>query len=278
MATIITLTTDFGLADEYVGVMKGVIYSRAPEVRLIDLSHAIAPQDIGQAAGLIAAAYPYFPRGTIHLLVVDPGVGSRRRIVLLQAAGQLFLAPDNGLLTPLLEADLGQAAFAVEREELFLSPRGHTFHGRDIFAPLAAHLATGLAPAATGAAIPVASLTLLPQPSATLDPQRQELVGQVLAIDHFGNLIANIHQELLAQLQALNPHATLRIKIGRHHLHGLHSTYGAVPKLAPLAFIGSRGYLEIAVNQGHAAQQLGAARSDKITISFSPLYKEELSI
>lgn len=278
MAAIITLTTDFGLQDEYVGVMKGVILGLAPAVQLVDLTHAIAPHDCRQAAGVLAAAYPYFPSGTIHLVVVDPGVGSERRIVLVQGGGHLFLAPDNGVLTPILRAGVGETAYEVTREELFLSPRSHTFHGRDILAPVAGHLAAGLAPAATGPSLALAALTTLPLPAPTLDLHRLRIEGQVLSCDHFGNLITNIDQERIRNLQAQRPNETLVVTVGTHRLLGLQSWYSAVPPQAPLAIIGSRGTLEIAVNQGQAAELLGVGPANKITISLSPLYKEELSI
>ncbi|MFP3983577.1 MAG: S-adenosyl-l-methionine hydroxide adenosyltransferase family protein [Desulfurivibrionaceae bacterium] len=142
--TLITLTTDFGLSDEYVGVMKGVILSRCPQARIVDLSHGIRPQDVRGAAYTIEASFPYFPEGTIHVVVVDPGVGSSREIIALQTGGHTFLAPDNGVLSLVLPR--ADKIFKVTAGDLFLPRQGDTFHGRDIFAPLAAHLACGLSP------------------------------------------------------------------------------------------------------------------------------------
>ncbi|MCK5339801.1 MAG: SAM-dependent chlorinase/fluorinase, partial [Desulfobulbaceae bacterium] len=146
----ITLTTDFGVTDEYVGVMKGVIRSIAPDVPVIDITHAIGPQNIRHGAYIIHAAFAYFPENSLHMIIVDPGVGSDRRIILARISGHLFLAPDNGILSLLLEKETYEAAYEVTCDHLFLSPLSNTFHGRDIFAPVAAHLTGSIAPHEVG--------------------------------------------------------------------------------------------------------------------------------
>lgn len=269
MGTIITLTTDFGLSDEYVGVMKGVILSRAPDARIVDLTHAVPPQDIRLAAYIIAAAHKYFPANTLHVIVVDPGVGSNRRIILLQAKGRLFLAPDNGVLTLLLSEKNFQAAFEVTCNHLFLSPVSDTFHGRDIFAPVAAHLAAGLPPEKVGPSLARKELTTLPLPKVHIDSTNNTVSGNVIGIDHFGNLITNIHQEDYRKLPPALLDKKISVVIGNTTIPGIHTSYAIAPPGTLLALFGSRGYLEIACNLGNAAQHLNAAQDDTVTLTFT---------
>lgn len=283
---IITLTTDFGLADGYVGVMKGVILARAPETRLVDLSHEIAPQDVAAGAYILLQAYRYFPPETIHLAVVDPGVGTARRALLLVTEQGRFVGPDNGLFSFVLREAVALAAgwtgtpatvpavwhpafdlaaalrsvpparlpttYALTNPAYWLAGPGATFHGRDIFAPVAGHLANGVLPASLGDPVPLESLALLPSPAPTLAPGVIE--GRVIARDRFGNLISNIAAGLLA---TLGPMEAIQVTFGSYQLQGVRPTYGAASPGAPLTLINSAGLLEIAIRDGNAARQLG---------------------
>ncbi len=250
----ITLTTDFGLADGYVAAIKGVILSRAPRVAIVDLCHAIPPQDVAQAAYLLHETSCYFPLGTIHVVVVDPGVGSSRRIILLASRGHYFLAPDNGVVALLVAPEA--KAFRLDRPDLYLAPVSHTFHGRDIFAPLAAHLACGHAPESMGQAMATADLAPLHLPTPRLDLTGRTIAGCVTRRDHFGNLITNITQADLAQLQAERDAITLGI--GPHRLRCWHDTYSQAEPGQPLLLINGAGLIEIAVNRGDAANYLNS--------------------
>lgn len=285
--SIITLTTDFGQADGYVGTMKGVMLARAPQAQLVDLSHEIAPQDVLAGAFVLARAYRYFPPETIHLAVIDPGVGTSRRALLLETAQGRFVGPDNGLFSLVLREtvalatgwadipadvpalwhpafDLGAAlhsapierlprAYALTNADYWLVGPGATFHGRDVFAPVAAHLAAGEPPERLGTPVPLASLVLLPNLTPTLLPDAIE--GRVIAVDRFGNLITNIAAGLLS---ALGPLETLEVKLDERRPVGVQSTYGAVAAGEPVALINSAGLLEIAVTNGSAAQTFQA--------------------
>ena len=265
MGRIITLTSDFGLEDEYVGVMKGVILSREPTAVLVDLSHRIAAHDVRQGAFLLGGAWRFFPGGTIHLAVVDPGVGTARRLILLAAEGHFFLAPDNGLLSLVKAGCQGPRAWLVKRATLFRERVSTTFHGRDILAPVAASLAGGLEPDQVGPPLEVGELLTLPDLEARPGPG--QLSGRVVQVDRFGNLISNIG---LAQVRAIFadvPPERLRVACGGVVISGLAETYGNRPDGAPLALIGSRSTLEVAVNQGRAAEELGVGVGDEIVLS-----------
>jgi len=264
MPPIITLTTDFGLQDEYVGVMKGILAAQAPHAQLIDLCHAVGNQNITQASFLLQAAAPYFPEGTIHLAVVDPGVGTTRELLILQALGQYFVAPDNGLLTPFLADDKFLAATYIDCPHLYGTPLSTTFHGRDILAPVAAALARGIEPCRLGKKAPRINLKNLSLPQLQIDPIHGNILGFVIHIDHFGNLITNIHQRDLAALQSADSAIEILCKDTR--IKGLSSTYGAVSKEKILALVGSRGYVEVAANQGSAATLLQAAVGEPIQV------------
>lgn len=266
MGRIITLTTDFGLADEFVGVMKGVILARAPSARLVDLSHQIAAHDVRQGAFLLAAAWPCFPAGTIHLAVVDPGVGSARRLVLLETAGQLFLAPDNGLLSLVaMGADAGRA-WQITARQLFREQVGATFHGRDILAPVAASLAGGLAPHAVGPPLAVAELVRLPDLEPAVDPAAGRVSGRVEQVDRFGNLVTNISGRLLREVYGEAGLGRLRITCGGRQIPGLVATFSTAPAGSLLALLGGRGYLEVAANLGRAAELLAGGVGLPVTV------------
>jgi hypothetical protein len=251
--SIISLTTDFGQADGYVGIMKGVILGISPETRLVDVSHDIAPGDIAGAAYVLARAIPYFPAGAIHLVVVDPGVGSARRPLLVQTSSALFVGPDNGVLTPAL-ADPSAQAWQLDRPEYWLDPVGSTFHGRDVFAPCAAHLARGLHPADLARPIDDPVRLSLPAPRRLADGGVE---GAVVTVDHFGNLITNIAAEWLGP-------GPWRCRIAGREIAGPCGSYSDVAEGAPVALIGGSGALEVAVRNGNAARALGAGPGDVV--------------
>lgn len=265
---LLTLTTDFGLADEYVGVMKGVILGIAPAVPVIDLCHHIAPQDIHQAARLLAASFRYFPADSLHVVVVDPGVGSDRRIVLLNAHSQFFLAPDNGVLSAILQdTEESAKAWQVRTQDLFLAEVSQTFHGRDIFAPVAAHLAAGQEPAKVGPAINPHDLITIELPGATIGPNARTITGQVTGCDRFGNLLTNIHRSDITRFLDQAKTTELCFSIAGHTIHGLAETYHNVTPGSLLAIVGSRGFVEIAASQAHAADFLHPAANQPVIVT-----------
>ncbi len=273
MGAIITLTTDFGLADSYVAAMKGVILGINPEAKLVDISHMIKPQNIPEAAFVLSMAYPFFPDGTIHVVVVDPGVGTRRKAIILRTPKAVFVAPDNGALSYVIEdcstkhggdgidqhltkLEPRLEAVAITRSEFWRTPVSSTFHGRDIFAPVAAHLSLGLPLIEFGEKI--SSLTTLP----ILRPHREQdgaLMGQILHIDGFGNLITNIKGDDLPGTKK-----TIAVEVGSQRISGLSRTYSEGRGL--LALIGSSGYLEISLREGSAGAFLNTKVGDKVKV------------
>lgn len=262
---MISLLTDFGDRDEYVGVMKGVILRRAPQAVIVDLCHHIAPYAIHQAAAMIAAAYRFFPERTLHVMVVDPGVGGERDIIFAQAQTFGFLCPDNGLLSGLIAQGLLRAARRVTNRALFAEVVSKTFHGRDIIAPVAAYLAAGGLPENLGPQKDIGELVCLEVSPARLY-QDGILVGHVDRIDGFGNVVTNIGAELLTSILEDDLNQNLVVDIGEKWAMPLVSSYGALPPGELLATIGSRDTLEIAVNQGHAGRLLGAAPGAMIRV------------
>lgn len=259
---IITLTTDFGTSDAYVGIMKGVILGINPDVQVVDLTHAIPPQDIHDAALSIHSAHRYFPEGTIHMIVVDPGVGSDRQAVVCQTDRAFFVCPDNGILTYLLHeienAD-GQPikAVAIQNKAYYLPEVSNTFHGRDVFAPVAAHLSLGVPLANIGPS--VKDLGQLPIP--THQVSGNTIIGQIVKIDRFGNAITNISESVLADIGS-----TYEIRVGSTRLARLNRAYAESGIGKPLAIIGSFGLLEIAINGGSAEASLGVKWGDVVEI------------
>ncbi len=247
--SIITLTTDFGLSDHFVGVMKGVILGIYPAARIVDITHDVGAFEITEGAFVIAEASRWFPRGTIHVVVVDPGVGTARRPILAEAAGQFFLAPDNGVLSMLFAREKHRVR-ALTNDKLFLKPVSSTFHGRDIFAPVAAHLAKGLAPARCGKIVRDYLRLDFHQPVRT---GRRYWTGAVLKIDRFGNLITNFHIDEFPAISS----RPLQLAIGTCRLTQLAATFAEGAAGEPVLVVGSSGYLEVAVNQGSAARLLG---------------------
>ena len=261
--SVITLLTDFGLSDPYAGIMKGVILSINPDAQIIDISHQIAPQDIDAAAHTLFSAYPYFPPETIHVVVVDPGVGSARRIVCISCRDQVFIAPDNGVLTRVIDHEKIDRAVGVENPVLFLHPVSRTFHGRDIFAPVAAHLSNGRDMGDLGPALTPDTIVRRPMERPLLS-NTGILSGVVVQVDRFGNLVTSITKnDIRAAYGADKP---LVITIGPHRLAGIGKFYGEVPPGTPLALFGSSDRLEISVCSGNAGQYFGVCRGAVVRV------------
>lgn len=256
---IITLITDFGLKDGNVGVMKGVILGIAPHVQLVDLSHIIQPQDILEAGLVLRRSVPYFTAGTIHVVVVDPGVGTQRRPMAARIGDQLFVGPDNGAVTMLVK--YGKARnwqmeyYHLDRQETWLDPVSHVFHGRDIFAPVAAHLANGVSLLDLGAPISDPVFLSLPQPM----PTATGWVGEVIHIDHFGNISTNIEQQHLSNRE-------VRVHIGGFVLDGLVRTFGERKPGDLVALFGSTGNLIVSEVNGNAASRLKIRVGSAVTV------------
>lgn len=258
---VITLTTDFGQTDGYVGAMKGVILSICPEAVLVDISHQIRPQAVQQAAYVLSTAAAYFPPGTVHLVVVDPGVGSERRAVAVQTARSTYVSPDNGVLSRALTQDPARQAVHLIESNYRLAPVSATFHGRDIFAPAAAHLACGTALDDMGETLPVSELVEQPVQA----PQPQPGGGwrcEILHVDRFGNLITNFR---------LQSHQRgLKVGVGGRWIEQICRTFADVDPGELLAYAGSSGYLEIAVREENAADTLSLNAGDPVQIEVVP--------
>jgi hypothetical protein len=258
---VITFTSDFGTQDWFVGVVHGVLYGICPEAHIVDLTHDIPPGFIGRAAFLLEAAAPDFPPGTVHLAVVDPGVGTARRALAVAARGQLFVGPDNGLLDWALRDPLARG-HAVTDERWFRHPVSRTFHARDVFAPLAAHLACGLALERLGP--PVRDAVRLDH--ATPETRDATIVGRVMFVDRFGNALTNIQAEDLGRVFPAVPEAQLEVRVLRAVIHGLSRAYGEHPLGAVVALLGSSGRLEIAQVGGDCANRLGIGEGDLVAV------------
>jgi len=279
MSSIITLTTDFGSGDAYVAAVKGAILSVNPEATIIDISHSIEPQNILQGAFILSVAYRYFPKQTIHMAIVDPGVGSERWGIILKTPSAFFVAPDNGILSYVIDDLLpvesrsltehtrdiqeivfkkGLEAVAITDPRFWRQPVSPTFHGRDVFAPVAAGLSLGISLYEFGEKIN--SLHVVPLPKPSLD-QQGNLVGQVLHIDRFGNLITNIKNADL-------PGKNVVVEVAGRRIQGI-SDYYAQNK-GVMAIVGSSGYLEISLRDGSACDFLGLAAGDEVKIILPP--------
>ncbi|MGV8073061.1 MAG: S-adenosyl-l-methionine hydroxide adenosyltransferase family protein [Syntrophobacteraceae bacterium] len=255
---IVTLLTDFGIQDHYVASMKGVILGILPEARLIDISHMVPPQDIRSGAYLLAASYRDFPEGTVHVAVVDPGVGTTRRALLIRTELYLFVGPDNGIFSFVLREERNWRAWAIENPQYMRKNVSKTFHGRDIFAPAAAYAANGMPPETFG---PRCS-PLEPNwgsPIRTADG----LHGEVIHIDHFGNIITNLKKEDIDSLNAGKPRF---IKICEHTIATFASTYGDYSPGTLMALIGSSNRLEISINRANAAMMLGIRTGEAVSV------------
>ncbi|MBU6391715.1 MAG: SAM-dependent chlorinase/fluorinase [Planctomycetes bacterium] len=287
----ITLLTDFGYQDAYAGIMKGIIAEINPLANIIDICHNVPPQDIFNGAYLLHTAYKYFPKDTIHVAIVDPGVGSKRDIVCIKTKDYFFLVPNNGILSFIVQEEKPKGIFRVTNNKYFLPTTSNTFHGRDIFAPIAAHLSLGVKPQLLG--IKISQLTLLDIPKPT-SKKTGILEGQIIYIDRFGNLITNIKREHLAQYslnQTQNkdqwsedrsqtsdtlkktskkkiplPCNTIETTIGKKKIRGLSKTYTDAKPGEPLVLFGSAGFLEVSVNQGNAQKYFRVNNGNKIII------------
>ena len=266
--SVISIVSDFGTDDEYVGVMKGVMLSINPSASIVDITHQIAPQDTRQAAYLIPSYYHFFPEGTVHIVVVDPGVGSQRSILALNHRKHFFIAPDNGVLTLLLNSEKSDTIIRVDNADYFLKPLSSTFHGRDIFAAVGARLSCGTKLDAFGARTDVKDIVRLMDLNCRIS-QTGELIGKIVSIDRFGNLITNIDSNSLAAFSQTTALKHLQIHIGAVTISGLSRTYSEAAPQAPLALFGSRNYLEIAVNGGNAADNLKARKGDPVRLKLS---------
>ncbi|MFH1734670.1 MAG: SAM-dependent chlorinase/fluorinase, partial [bacterium] len=238
---IITLTTDFGNLDSYVASMKGVILSISPLARIIDITHEIEPQRIVQASIVMSTCTPYFPEGSIHMAVVDPGVGTDRALLAVRCKTQVYLAPDNGLLGFILEKGCGSEVRKIENRDLFLPQVSRTFHGRDILAPVAAHLAEGVTFEELGPEFTEFHPNIFPYPQRDDDTLR----GEIIYRDHFGNLMTNINREDMKDLDV----DKLELECGYTKISGLSQSYCDVEKGELLFLFGSAGYLEIALRE-----------------------------
>jgi S-adenosylmethionine hydrolase len=255
---IITLTTDFGTDDWFVGTMKGVIASVNPNANVVDITHAIASGDIRAAAFALAASYKYFSRGTVHVAIVDPGVGSKRRSIAIQTENYFFVGPDNGVLSFALRGEKIKTVRALENKAYFLEPVSQTFHGRDIFAPVAARLARGVAIAKYGP--PVKNFVRLDWPEPKV--HAGSIQGEVVYVDKFGNAITNIPAATLASLGGKH----FEIFKGRKRICAIGKHYQSVPARRAVAVPGSSGYLEIAVNGGNASAILDLRTGERIEV------------
>ncbi|MBI9086741.1 MAG: SAM-dependent chlorinase/fluorinase [Desulfobacterales bacterium] len=263
---VVTLITDFGTRDAYVGVMKGAILSVDPRAVIVDITHGVPPQDLACSARELADAFTYFPPETVHVTVVDPGVGSGRRILAVAAAGQLFLAPDNGILPASLAGVGVDAAVSVENRSLFRQPVSPTFHGRDIFAPVAGHLSLGLALGSLGPAVAWHDLVRLTISGPRPTPGGG-LTGTIIAVDRFGNLITDICRSDLERLAGRKSWQRLTVRLGTEEIHGIAGIYADGVSQKPIALLGSRGRLEVAVRDGSAVVRFSARRGDPVYIS-----------
>jgi len=259
---VITLLTDFGTKDHYVASMKGVILKINPRCHLIDITHEVSPHAIREGAFILANAYSYFPKGTIHLAIVDPGVGGTRKPLLLVTRSHCFVGPDNGLFTIVARKERVERILALDEQKYHLSKVSPTFHGRDIFAPVAAHLSLGVNPSAFGHK--VESLSGLKFEGPFIKEGR--LLGEILHIDAFGNLVSNIDEERLFRFARGR---SFVIRAGGKTIRGFKRGYWEGKKGELIALLGSGGFLEISAREGKAQRVLKAKRGDPIQIIIS---------
>ena len=262
---VVTLITDYGQSDHYVGALKGVILSIAPSVRIVDITHEIPPHGIQQGAFVLRQIHSLYPPDTVHLVVVDPGVGSSRRILLARYDGRYVVAPDNGLLT-FVHRDLPtEAMYVVEDRRYFRLTVSSTFHGRDIMAPVAAHLAQGETPRLFGRLTDRIELLAIPH-EAEFDGH--VLRGRVLYVDRFGTLVTNIGRDQLVAVQGTG--VVPEVRVGDVWVGPIRSTFSDVPPGEPVALIGGCGLVEVAVNRGRAIDRFGPAEAAQVEV-FPPV-------
>ncbi len=260
---IITLTTDFGTNDHLVGVMKGVILSINPEVNIIDITHSVLPHDLLDGALTIGQAYKYFPPKTVHLVVVDPGVGTARRPLLVAGDTHYFVAPDNGVLSSVYDQSEALCVWNIISEHYFRQPVSKTFHGRDIFAPVAAWLTKSWQSSAFGEPITDFARFAMPKPKTS----GNTIKGVVLRVDQFGNLITNLRSEDVPAFAAEDGKFTIRA--GSATVTKLVPTFASGANGEAIGFIGSSGYLEISINKANASRTLALGRGAEVTVELS---------
>jgi len=262
--SVITLMTDFGIKDGNVGVMKGVIWGISPTAQISDLSHMIQAQNIREAGYILARSVPYFPKGSIHVVVVDPGVGTERRPMAAQIGDWYYVGPDNGTITVWLERarqeGLRTEFIELNRPQYWLQDVSHVFHGRDIFSPAAAHLAAGVSLSELGTPFDNPVVLELPKPEKMEDGWR----GEVIHVDHFGNVSTNIRIENL--MEAMHEKETIHVRLNEIEINGMVHTFGERPAGELVALIGSTGNLGIVVVNGSAQQRLGSKVGDRVEV------------
>lgn len=260
---IVTLTTDFGLSDHYVGTMKGVILGICPNAQIVDISHEVAAYGVSEGAYLIAQAYRYFPKKTVHVIVVDPGVGSSRRAIVAEAGGQFFVAPDNGVLGMIYEREKHKVRL-IANDRYFVKPVSQTFHGRDIFSPAGAHLAAGVKPSRLGKRIEDYVRPEFAKPEQTKGGTWK---GSVLKIDRFGNLVTNFRASDFPKLGG----SGFSLTVGSCRITELARNYAERPTGEFFAIIGSGGYVEVSLNRDSAARKIGCAPGSLVELRPSRL-------
>jgi S-adenosyl-L-methionine hydrolase (adenosine-forming) len=260
---VITLTSDFGLSDHFVGTMKGVILKIAPEAEIVDICHSVQAYDVLDGALTIAQAYSYFPAGTVHIVVVDPGVGTARRPILATSDGHKFVAPDNGVLSLVYAREERVNVRHITSEHYFLQPLSNTFHGRDIFSPVGAYLGKGVDPEKFGEPIDDYVRFNAPKPKPV---DEKTLRGVVLKVDRFGNLITNFTPQDLPAFRA-QPCPPFTLKVGKSEVSELHLNYSEGAPNEVFAIWGSMGYLEVAANRGVASQIASAGKGSEVMIA-----------
>lgn len=253
---LITILTDFGTKDSFVGAMKGVIASICPKVHVVDITHEVSPQNILEGALSLKFATPYFPKGAIHLAVVDPGVGSARRAIAIETEKAVFVGPDNGLLTLAAHDQKIRRVIHLTNRNFFLEPVSRTFHGRDVFAPVAAHLARGISLSRFGKKIKDFTKLRLP----AVRKRAKIIEGDIIFCDRFGNLVTNISEKILGKGN------NLRLSVGRRKIFGLCESYSETRVGGLLAMLGSSGFLEISRREGSAQKALKAKAGDPVKI------------
>jgi S-adenosylmethionine hydrolase len=259
---IITLTTDFGLNDHFVGAMKGVILDLVPDARFVDISHAVQAFDVFDGALTIAQAYSYFPTGTVHMVIIDPGVGTARRPIILSTEKHMFVAPDNGCLSLIYDREERISVRHVTAEHYFLQPVSNTFHARDIFSPVAAYLAKGVDPDRMGPEITDYVRFSAPRPKPV---DASTVRGVVLKVDRFGNLITNITPQDAPALFAAEPQP-FKIVVGKREITQLRSAYADGAPGEVFAILGSMGFLEIAANRAAASKLTEAVKGTDVNV------------
>jgi S-adenosyl-L-methionine hydrolase (adenosine-forming) len=260
---IITLTTDYGTSDHLVGTLKGVILKINPDVTIVDISHDVSPYDLLDGALTIGSSYSYFPPRTIHVVVVDPGVGTDRRPLLVTGDTQYFVAPDNGVLSLVYEREENVLVRHANVEHYYLQPVSKTFHGRDVFAPVAAWLAKGAQASAMGEEISDYKKFAMPKAKAAEGVSK----GVVLRVDSFGNIVTNFRPEDLPAAAIEN--GTVQITLGNHSVSKLVDTFAKGVPGEPFAYIGSNGFVEIGINRGNASKSLGIGRGTQVILAMS---------